>query len=57
MLRDIESNSRIEADHVVGDLLRRRRGNGAEFVSLLKVAFAHLKSYEARRGRDVSPRE
>jgi hypothetical protein len=26
-------------------------------VSLLKVAFAHLKSYEARRSRDVSPRE
>lgn len=51
MLRDLEANSRIEADHVVGDLLRRRadsEGNH-DCLSLLQVAYTHLKAYEARR--------
>jgi 2-dehydropantoate 2-reductase len=50
MLRDVESGFRIEADHVIGDLLRRQ---GIESVhnlsSNLRVAFAHLKAYEIRR--------
>ena len=46
MLRDIERQAPIEADHVIGDLLRR----GAPGASpLLRVALAHLKTYEARR--------
>jgi len=51
MLRDIENNAPIEADHIVGDLLSRRRAtvNGA---SVLGVAYAHLKAYEARRERE-----
>src|SRR6267142_791491 len=50
MLRDIEHNAPIEADHVVGDLLRR----GAEGASpLLRIAFLHLKAYEARRMREA----
>jgi 2-dehydropantoate 2-reductase len=58
MLRDIESNGPIEADHVVGDLLRRQdpvvteNGN----LSTLQIAYAHLKAYEARRARDVGAR-
>lgn len=49
MLRDIERRSRIEADHVVGDLLKRaptglRAGTG---LSMLEVAFCQLKVYEA----------
>jgi 2-dehydropantoate 2-reductase len=51
MFRDIQSGSRIEADHIVGDLLRR----GGEFQSpILRVALAHLKTYEARRAREHS---
>ena len=50
MLRDIEQGSRIEADHIVGDLLRR--ASKAPPAPLLTTAFAHLRSYEARRKRE-----
>ena len=50
MLRDIEQGSRIEADHIVGDLLRR--ASQARPAPLLATAFAHLRSYEARRKRE-----
>jgi 2-dehydropantoate 2-reductase len=50
MLRDIEQGSRIEADHIVGDLLRR--SSKAPPASLLATAFAHLRAYEARRKRE-----
>jgi 2-dehydropantoate 2-reductase len=52
MLRDIECGGPIEAEQILGDLLRReRRNEGAGAASLLRVACAHLKSYEARRAR------
>lgn len=50
MLKDIERGSRVEADHVVGDLLARAR-EVAPRATLLRVAYAHLKAYEARRKR------
>jgi 2-dehydropantoate 2-reductase len=50
MLRDIEQGSRIEADHIVGDLLRR--APQTEPAALLFTAFAHLRAYEARRKRE-----
>ncbi|CAN5667047.1 2-dehydropantoate 2-reductase [soil metagenome] len=52
MLRDIERNARIEADHIVGDLLRRRPADAAEAAStsVLETVYTHLKAYEARRG-------
>jgi 2-dehydropantoate 2-reductase len=50
MLRDIENGARIEADHIVGDLIRRGEGTSRGFP-LLRVAYAHLKAYEARRER------
>jgi 2-dehydropantoate 2-reductase len=50
MLRDIESNSRIEADHIIGDLLERGRSHGL-VLSKLQVAHTHLKAYEQRRAR------
>lgn len=54
MLRDIERGAPIEADHIVGDLLRR--GEERELRSpLLHVAYAHLKAYEARRAREAEP--
>jgi 2-dehydropantoate 2-reductase len=52
MLRDIEQGSRIEADHIVGDLLRRAAK--APPAPLLSTAFAHLRAYEARRKREAS---
>ena len=49
MLRDIQANAPIEADHIVGDLLRRRREAPQSNRSLLGVAYTHLKAYEAGR--------
>jgi 2-dehydropantoate 2-reductase len=53
MLRDVEGNAPIEADHIVGDLLRRRRSAPADpgALSPLSTAFTHLKAYETRRAR------
>jgi 2-dehydropantoate 2-reductase len=57
MLRDIERNGPIEADHIVGDLLERGRRHGVSGGdSFLKVAYTHLKAYEARRARNGSQR-
>jgi 2-dehydropantoate 2-reductase len=53
MLRDLERGARTEADHVIGDLLARR-GSAPSQLSLLDVAYAHLKTYELRRASKVS---
>jgi len=51
MLRDLERGAAIEADHVIGDLLRRGDPRpGAQPV--LRIVYAHLKAYEARRARE-----
>jgi 2-dehydropantoate 2-reductase len=50
MLRDVEAHAPVEADHILGDLLRRRTANPGHF-SLLATAYTHLKAYEARRAR------
>ena len=50
MLRDIEQGSRIESDHIVGDLLER--APSAVPAPLLSTAYAHLRAYEARRKRE-----
>jgi 2-dehydropantoate 2-reductase len=52
MLRDIERGAPIEAEHVIGDLLRRS-GKETEAGSLLRTAYLHLKAYEARRVREA----
>jgi 2-dehydropantoate 2-reductase len=52
MLRDFEQGSRIEADHIVGDLLRRASKGPPS--PLLATAYAHLRAYEARRKRSAS---
>jgi 2-dehydropantoate 2-reductase len=49
MLRDIERGALIEADHILGDLLRRAASTDG---SLLQIAYAHAKAYEARRARN-----
>jgi 2-dehydropantoate 2-reductase len=48
MFRDIAAGGRIEADHIIGDLLRRGREAGLALPSLT-VVFSHLKAYELRR--------
>jgi len=53
MLRDIEAGGRVEADHIVGDMLRRARAAGAD-ARLLAAAYCHLQAYEARRQRGAA---
>src|SRR5689334_810669 len=51
MLRDIERGAPIEADHIVGDLLARGGARSGDYP-LLHLAYAHLRTYEARRARE-----
>ncbi|MEH2549884.1 2-dehydropantoate 2-reductase [Bradyrhizobium sp. AZCC 2262] len=48
MFRDVEEGHRVEADHVIGDLIAR--GNTMRVsMPLLQIAYTHLKVYEHRR--------
>jgi 2-dehydropantoate 2-reductase len=49
MLRDVESGRAIEADHMLGDLLKR--SGKTDGLPMLRLAYAHLKAYESRRAR------
>lgn len=51
MLRDIEGKGRIEADHVIGDLIARGRAHGVA-TPMLDLAYTGLRAYEARRARE-----
>ena len=55
MLRDVERGGPTEADHILGDLLARRRDAAADRLSPLQIAYAHLQAYEARRRRSGNP--
>jgi 2-dehydropantoate 2-reductase len=49
MFRDIKAGAKVEADHVIGDLIAR--GDPAKVpVPRLKIAYTHLKAYENQRG-------
>jgi len=48
MLRDLQRDGAVEADHVVGDMLARAKNFGTPHT-LLSVAYTHLKVYEAAR--------
>ncbi len=49
MFRDIQAGAKIEADHVIGDLIAR--GDAAKVpVARLRVIFTHLKAYERQHG-------
>jgi 2-dehydropantoate 2-reductase len=49
MFRDIKAGAPVEADHVIGDLIRR--GDAAKVpVPKLRTAYTHLKAYEIQRG-------
>lgn len=54
MLRDVENQAPTEADHILGDLIAR--GGDAQHgdtLSLLRIAYSHLKAYSARQARSV----
>lgn len=53
MLRDIEGGARIEADHIVGDLIERGRKAGVETPILARV-LTGLKAYESRKAREAA---
>jgi 2-dehydropantoate 2-reductase len=57
MLRDIETGAPIEADHVLGDLVRRGDRVLSADRSLLRLAYTHLKAYESRRNREKAATE
>lgn len=48
MYRDIGNGARIEADHIIGDLLVRAEAHGLSCPAL-EVVYAHLKTYELQR--------
>lgn len=52
MFRDMEQRLPIEADHIVGDLLRRGEKHGIT-TPILRLLYVHLKSYERRRERET----
>ncbi len=51
LLDDIERGGPTEAEHIIGDFVRRGRWSTADTL-LLPLADAHLRSYEARRARE-----
>jgi 2-dehydropantoate 2-reductase len=51
MMRDIVAGGDVEADHVIGDLLARAEPGKAP---LLHVAYVHLKTYQAKRTREMA---
>jgi 2-dehydropantoate 2-reductase len=49
MFRDLRAGARVEADHVIGDMIAR--GDAAKVpVPKLRIAYTHLKAYEKQRG-------
>jgi 2-dehydropantoate 2-reductase len=52
MLGDVERRGRTEAEHVLGDLLRRRGGASDGDRSLLRVAYVAVKAAAARAARE-----
>ena len=50
MLRDLESGKQVEADHIVGDILRRGQSFNLP-VTLLQTAYCHLQVYENQQAK------
>jgi 2-dehydropantoate 2-reductase len=53
LMRDIESHARIEADHMIGDMIAHARRHGLQ-TPLLDITYAHLQCYEVRRVRELA---
>jgi 2-dehydropantoate 2-reductase len=43
----------VEADHVIGDLIERAK---PVETPMLRTAYVHLKTYQARRAREAAPK-
>ena len=54
MLRDLEAGKPVEADHIVGFMLRLARRHKID-DTVLAIAYAHLKAYEKRRAAGRLP--
>ncbi|MGE5152170.1 MAG: ketopantoate reductase C-terminal domain-containing protein, partial [Rhodospirillaceae bacterium] len=50
MLHDLEKGAMVEADQIVGDMIVRAKKAGISTPNL-RMAFAHLQVYLARRAR------
>ena len=48
MLRDLEAGQRVEAAHIVGDMVHRAEAFGVD-TPRLRMAWVHLQAYEAQR--------
>jgi 2-dehydropantoate 2-reductase len=48
MFRDLRQGLAVEADHIVGDMVRRARTLGVD-ATYLRAAYAHLQVYQAQR--------
>lgn len=57
MLRDLRAGHRVEADHIVGDIVQRADSAGVP-VPLLKAAYCQLQCYQGQRqaGTAAAPR-
>ncbi|WP_292316199.1 ketopantoate reductase C-terminal domain-containing protein [Mesorhizobium sp.] len=53
MLRDIENGSPIEADQIIGDMMRRASSFSLP-APILSTVHAHLKSYEFRGSQRIA---
>jgi 2-dehydropantoate 2-reductase len=53
MFRDIERGAPVEVEHLIADLLRRGEQRSID-APTLRVACAHLNTYEARRLREAT---
>jgi len=51
MLRDLEKGGPIEAEHILGFMLRKCREAGLD-DTMHRLAYTHVKAYEERRGAD-----
>jgi 2-dehydropantoate 2-reductase len=54
MLRDMDRNGPIEADHIIGFVLDRAARHGLD-LTMHRLVYANLKAYEARRTKELSP--
>jgi 2-dehydropantoate 2-reductase len=55
MLRDLETDNDVEADHIVGYMLTKAREHGLD-DTIINMAYTHLKAYQNRRasGRNIA---
>lgn len=53
MLRDIQSNSKIEGEHIIGDMIIRGIGKKIK-MRCMEIAYTHIQAYELERSHKTS---